>query len=84
MPWATLACNSRGGDTEGKSDVIDKTQGYSFLFCLQQVLHEQLLSHSCDLVQKYNFAVAKAKSREKMVTSNMFVKLLLHYLMPNL
>jgi hypothetical protein len=75
MPWATLACNSRGAGREGKSDVIDKTHGYSFFFCLQQVLHEHLLSHSCNLVQKYNFAVTKAKSREKMVTSNMLVKL---------
>jgi hypothetical protein len=55
--------------------VIDKTDVYSSLLCLQQFLHEQLLSHSCNLVQKYNFAVTKAKSREKMVTSNMFVKL---------
>jgi len=55
--------------------MIDKTDGYSFFFCLQQVLHEQLLSHSCNLVQKYNFAVTKAKSREKMVTRNKFVKL---------
>jgi hypothetical protein len=54
--------------------MVDKTHEYSFLFCLQQVLHEQLLSHSCNLVQKYNFAVIKAKSREKMVTSSLFVK----------
>lgn len=55
--------------------MIDKTNGYNFLFGLQQVLHEHLLSCSYNLVEKHNFAVTEAKSRAKMVRSNTLTKL---------
>jgi hypothetical protein len=65
---------SRGGGTEGKKDMIDKGDGYSFFFCLQQVLLVQLLSHSCNVFQKYNLAVIQSKEWGEN-GDNLFVKL---------